>query len=116
MLAEASGGRKDAGGERCHGGPAAGYLPDLAQADLAVNLLAEVLKKQDLDQTGALLKSLDEHLVKPENGLDPNAVVAQLEAIKPPKERPKWSQWLQERRSRLSKEDKPAEKSKPPTG
>ncbi|UCE48882.1 MAG: HEAT repeat domain-containing protein, partial [Phycisphaerales bacterium] len=83
--------------------------------DLAANLLDEVLKKQDLDQTGALLKSLDEHLANPKNGLDPNALVALLEAIEPPKERPKWSQWLAERRSRLSKEDETAEKPKPPT-
>ncbi|UCF14188.1 MAG: HEAT repeat domain-containing protein [Phycisphaerales bacterium] len=83
--------------------------------DLAANLLDEVLKKQDLDQTGALLKSLDEHLANPKNGLDPNALVALLEAIEPPKERPKWNQWLAERRSRLSKEDETAEKPKPPT-
>lgn len=84
--------------------------------DLAVSLLAEVLKQQDLDETGALLKSLDEHLIKPKNGLDPNVVVTKLEAIKPVDERPKWSQWLKERRSRLSKEAEPAEKPKPPTG
>ena len=84
--------------------------------ELAANLLAETLKKQDLQEAGDLLKSLDEHLVEPKNGLDPNAVIAKLEAIKPSKERPNWSQWLKERRSRLSKEDKPADKPKPPTG
>lgn len=86
------------------------------RADLAASLLAEALQTQDLDREGALLKALDEHLVKPTNGLDPNAVIAQLAAIKAPKERPKWSQWLQGWQSRLSKEDKPADKPKPPTG
>lgn len=86
------------------------------RSDLAANLVAEALQTNDLDREGALLKSLDEHLVKPANGLDPNAAVAQLAAIKVPKDRPKWSQWLQEWQSRLSKEDKPAEKPKPPTG
>ncbi len=84
--------------------------------DLAAALLAEALEKKDLDGTGALLKSLDEHLDKPTNGLDPKDVVAKLEAIKPPQERPKWSQWLKEQRSRLSKEDTPAENPKSPTG
>ena len=84
--------------------------------ELAANMLAEALKTQDLDRTGGLLKALDEHFVKPKNGMDPNTVVAQLEAIKPPAERSNWSQWLKEWRSRLSKEDKPAEKPKPPAG
>jgi HEAT repeat protein len=84
--------------------------------DLAAELLAEALEKNDLDGTGALLKALDAHLVKPKNGLDPKAVVDKLEAIKPPQERPKWSQWLKEQRSRLSKEDKSADEPKSPTG
>jgi len=84
--------------------------------DLAAGLLAEALEQNDLDGAGALLKALDEHLAKPKNGLDPRDVVEKLEAIKPPKERPKWSQWLKEQRSRLTKEDKSADKPKSPTG
>ncbi|MHC4569401.1 MAG: hypothetical protein ACYTE3_27050, partial [Planctomycetota bacterium] len=88
-----------------------------SKADLAAKLLAETLAKQDLDRESPLLKSVEEHLAKPGNGLDPNDVMAKLTAIKPPKERPKWGQWLKEWQLRLSKEDKPAEeKPKPPTG
>jgi len=84
--------------------------------DLAAKLLAESLAGRDLDREGALLKSLEEHLVKPKNGLDPNIVIAQLTAIKPPNDRPKWGQWLKDWQTRLSKEDKPAAKPEPPTG
>lgn len=93
-----------------------GIYLTMSKPELAVKLLAEVLAEQDLDRENALLKSLDEHLVKPENGLDPNVVIPQLMAIKPAKERPKWSEWLNEWQSRLSKDDKSAEKPKPPTG
>jgi HEAT repeat protein len=84
--------------------------------DLAAKLLDEALAARDLDREGALLKSLEEHLVKPKNGLDPNVVIAQLAATPPPKDRPKWGQWLKDWQTRLSKEDKPAAKPEPPTG
>lgn len=88
----------------------------LPKPDLAAKLLTDVLAERDLGHEDALLKSLDEHLANPRNGLDPNAVIAQLRGIKPVKERPKWGKWLNERQARLSKDDKPADKPKPPTG
>ncbi|MHC4355017.1 MAG: HEAT repeat domain-containing protein [Planctomycetota bacterium] len=87
-----------------------------SKPELAAQLVAEMLAKQDLDRESPLLKSIEEHLAKPGNGLDPNDVMSKLTAIEAPKERPKWGQWLKEWQLRLSKEDESADKPKPPTG
>lgn len=87
-----------------------------AKLEPAAQLLTETLAKQDLDRESPLLKSVEEHLAKPRNGLDPKDVMDELAAIQAPKPRTKWVQWLKEWQLKLSKEDKPAAKPKPPTG
>jgi hypothetical protein len=87
-----------------------------AKPESAAQLLGETLAKRDLDGESTLLKSIEEHLAKPGDGLDPKDVVAKFAAIPRPQGRPKWEKWLNELKSRLSRGDKPAEKPKPPTG
>ncbi|MEA3224824.1 MAG: HEAT repeat domain-containing protein [Planctomycetota bacterium] len=84
--------------------------PKTPNTDLLAKLLAKALEKEDLDADGTLLKALDEHLAKPAQGVDPNAVINQLAKIQTPKERPKWGKWLKDWQTRLSKIAQPADK------
>ena len=84
------------------------------KTDRAAKLLTKVLEEEDLDSDGVLLKTLDGHLEKPVQGIDPKAVIAQFAAIKTPENREKWGKWLQDWQARLSKSEKPAEKPKTP--
>ncbi|MHC4702013.1 MAG: hypothetical protein ACYTFQ_15710, partial [Planctomycetota bacterium] len=84
--------------------------PKTPKTDRVATLLANALETEDLDAGSTLLKAVDEHLAKPAQGLDPNAVIAQLVKIKAPKDRPKWGKWLKDWQTRLSKSDQPADK------
>ncbi|TKJ32711.1 MAG: hypothetical protein CEE38_22335 [Planctomycetes bacterium B3_Pla] len=75
--------------------------------DLAAALVAKALEKEDLDANSPLLRTIDNHLGKPAPGVDPDAVLGQLSAIKTPSKRPKWGQWLKDLRIKLSKAKKP---------
>ncbi len=85
------------------------------KTNLAAKLLAGVLEKEDLDASGVLLKTLDEHLAEPTKGVDPKVVVAQLAAIKTPEKREKWGKWLNGWQTRLNKNEQPEEKPKTPS-
>ena len=85
-----------------------------AKTDLATKLIEAALEAEDLDANGVLLKTLDDHLTKPNKGVDPKAVVARLAAIKAPENRAKWVEWLKVWQTRLSKAEQPADKPKTP--
>lgn len=82
------------------------------KTDLVIELLTAVLKEKDLVAGGVLLETLDEHLAKPTEGVDPNKVVALLAGIKPPQNRGKWGKWLNGWQTRLN-ESKPKLAGKP---
>lgn len=75
--------------------------------DLAANLVANALQKEDLDPSNVLLQTIHDYLGKPTPGTDPNAVLGALSAIKHPQGRPKWESWLKAQRSKYKKPDKP---------
>ncbi len=78
-----------------------------SKPDLAAALVAKALEKEDLDANSPLLRTIDGHLNKPAPGVDPEAVLGQLSAIKTPSKRPKWGQWLKDLRIKLSKAKNP---------
>jgi len=80
-------------------------LPDLLyvylrwpKVDLAVKLVEDRLRQQDLDPNDAVLLSVDAYLAKLPAGADPNALLGALGKIEPPGVRPLWQdrlkQWL----------------------
>lgn len=77
-----------------------------SKPDLAAELVAKALKKEDLDANNPLLRTIDNHLSKPAPGVDPDAVLRRLSSIQTP-DRPKWGQWLKDLRIKLSKAKEP---------
>lgn len=80
-------------------------LPDLLRAylmlpqvDKAAKLVESCLVQQDLDPNDAVIRSVDEYLVKLPAGADPNALLGAFDNIKPGADRPSWrvilKQWM----------------------
>jgi HEAT repeat protein len=78
--------------------------------ELAANLVASALEKEDLDGSNFLLQTIDDYLGKPAPGTDPSAVFGALSGIKPSQGRPKWELWL---KARLQKDEKPDQPKQP---
>ena len=61
-----------------------------------MKLVQDYLAESDLDPTGAISRSIDEHLDKPPAGVDPSAVLEALAKIETglPQTRPRWQERL----------------------
>lgn len=98
-------------------------LPNLLDAylrgsklEFASELVGQCLVKEDLGPDNVVLGTIDNYLIKPPAGADPNTVLKALSGIKLSGPRPKWREWHKNWTDRLGKGkvvEKPAEAVKP---
>jgi hypothetical protein len=78
-----------------------------SKAERVAELAGSYLSKADLDSNNIVIRSIHDYFEQPPDGADPNEVLKALYAIKVPKSRPKWRQWLEGWRVRLGKGEEP---------
>ena len=78
----------------------------------AARLVDNCLLEKDLDPNSVIVHSIDNYLMAPPAGADPNAVLEALTKIESPADRPKWREQLKDWTDRLGR----AEESDKPEG
>lgn len=78
-----------------------------SKMDLAASLVANRLSVSDLDSNAAIVKSIDNYLSKPPEGVDPKKLLDELVKIQPAEARVKWAEQLKQWTERLKPAPKP---------
>jgi len=86
-----------------------------SKLELAANLVENCLLEKDLDPNDVVVRSIDNYLINPPAGADPNTILKVLAETKTPQDRPKWRQQLKKWAESLGKaenEEKPKNSGK----